>query len=381
MGHFRLLLALLVVVAHTVTPHSYSVIDGQVAVRLFFTVSGFYMAMILTEKYTVAKPRRLWLFYSNRALRILPLLWLAVFLEVALAIVLLRAQALPENHWFLLMEKLVHERKVPLVLSYVAAQISGFGIDSFFLISLDPDLTPCLYPGKIEGFIRGWQPLPLAHAWSISCELCFYLCSPLLNRLRSSMLSAILVLSVFASSGLGYVLPHHIATVAGSFWFPFQIGFFALGILAYRLSGLARVGPKSHEALARMFIVLVFFVCIIFYSQVTALSYKFSQVLLYGLALLGIPILFQSTAHSEWDRKIGELSYPVYLVHISVKEALLSPLAIEWVGPEFQGSAGLALTTMLVSCGVAWLMLRLVDRPINAWRQYRVTRTQAGPKS
>jgi len=43
--------------------------DGD-AVEAFFIVSGFYMSLILTQKYG---DKGLWLFYSNRLLRLYPL--------------------------------------------------------------------------------------------------------------------------------------------------------------------------------------------------------------------------------------------------------------------------------------------------------------------
>ncbi|RBP48121.1 peptidoglycan/LPS O-acetylase OafA/YrhL [Roseimicrobium gellanilyticum] len=373
MGHFRLLLALLVVVAHTVPPKGLTVIHGEVAVRLFFAVSGFYMAMILAEKYREGLPGRLWLFYSNRALRIFPLLWVALLVEVVLGFILLSSDSLPSGHWLADLRRLSQEGHWGLLSAYAGTQLSGFGVDSFFLFSLSPDLVPSLYTGKVEGFIRGWRPLPLAHAWSISCELCFYLAAPLLTRLRTWGLALVLLGSMLLVVALPKLTSPSFATVAGSFWFPMQFGYFVLGILSYRLyRGVQNFSPSAGWTFVQIGIVTALGLSIAFYTLIASVSHTLSQVLLYGLAALAIPSLFQWSARSKWDRAVGELSYPVYLLHITVKTALLAPWTKSLFGTSIQNSFVFMLTTMAISCGMSWLVLRLIDLPINQWRQSRV---------
>ena len=53
MGTIRFLLAVSVVVFHAKRPLlGLTLVEGTVAVQLFFIISGFYMALVLTEKYT-----------------------------------------------------------------------------------------------------------------------------------------------------------------------------------------------------------------------------------------------------------------------------------------------------------------------------------------
>jgi len=67
-GSIRLLLALAVVFSHA-TACGISMVPGHVAVQAFFIVSGFYMSLILNEKY---KNCSVLVFYSNRFLRLFP---------------------------------------------------------------------------------------------------------------------------------------------------------------------------------------------------------------------------------------------------------------------------------------------------------------------
>src|SRR5262249_60341349 len=55
---------------------------GAVSVQCFYIISGFFIAMILNEKYVGSSDK--YLFYSNRFLRIFPLYW--IFLVLAFVV-------------------------------------------------------------------------------------------------------------------------------------------------------------------------------------------------------------------------------------------------------------------------------------------------------
>jgi peptidoglycan/LPS O-acetylase OafA/YrhL len=67
MGTLRFLLALSVVMDHAGPVLGVRLLPGRVAVEIFFAISGFYMAMILSGKYATAKS-----FYVSRFLRLYP---------------------------------------------------------------------------------------------------------------------------------------------------------------------------------------------------------------------------------------------------------------------------------------------------------------------
>jgi len=66
MGIIRVALALAVVLSH-LPPATFHFVSGGVAVQAFFIISGFYMALVLSSKYSSTS-----LFYSNRLLRLMP---------------------------------------------------------------------------------------------------------------------------------------------------------------------------------------------------------------------------------------------------------------------------------------------------------------------
>src|SRR5579872_4576618 len=68
MGTLRFLLAVAVATAHSgCFSGNFCLMRGDLAVQIFYIISGFLIALILHEKYDRTQT---WLFYSNRALRI-----------------------------------------------------------------------------------------------------------------------------------------------------------------------------------------------------------------------------------------------------------------------------------------------------------------------
>src|SRR5690348_4065548 len=82
MGTLRAFLAFSVLAWH-IRPAGYdrlTLVDGGVAVLIFFIISGFYMSMVLNEKYLRLEngTRR---FFVNRLLRIFPAYLAAMILQ------------------------------------------------------------------------------------------------------------------------------------------------------------------------------------------------------------------------------------------------------------------------------------------------------------
>jgi peptidoglycan/LPS O-acetylase OafA/YrhL len=79
MGLIRFLLAMAVVAAHSAPILGLTLVGGKIAVQSFFVISGFYISLILNEKYP-AGTRGTLLFYGNRFLRIYPIYWAVLLL-------------------------------------------------------------------------------------------------------------------------------------------------------------------------------------------------------------------------------------------------------------------------------------------------------------
>jgi len=138
--------------------------------------------------------------------------------------------------------------------------------------------------------------LLVPQAWSLALELYFYALAPFIVRLRTLTLLAIIAASFAARLiAYSYGLDHDPWTYR---FFPFEIAFFLCGILAYR-SGL-------------------------------------------------VPL-------SNWDKFIGDLSYPIYINHLLLSHVFRSPL-----------------TLVIASVVLAAIMVIFIENPLERLRSRRL---------
>ena len=83
MGLIRLLLSIAVVVTHTGTFFGLRLTGGVIAVQSFYMISGFYMTLVLSEKYK--NPNSLWLFWSKRILRLWPVYFVTLLFTLSIS--------------------------------------------------------------------------------------------------------------------------------------------------------------------------------------------------------------------------------------------------------------------------------------------------------
>lgn len=352
MGLIRLILALAVVLNHSKPIRGYFLIPANAAVTLFFVISGFYMAMVLAEKYT--GPNRIRQFYSNRILRLYPTYFVSAVVMIGVQSYL-HQQTRGEyvSAWQADHAMLPWSVKLPLLVPNVALVgsdlpwIFHYGRKSGWHFSLGLGLTDA------PDAVRTGRYLLIAPAWSIGLELWFYLLAPFLAlwRTRSLVITAFISLTV-------RLLLEWKAPWSSYFFFPANLCFFVWGMLIYRIYRHERYLRIASEPRARVIFVAVL-AAIVFRQYIPFYrNYDWILYLLFGAAL---PCLFQ--ASKEWwlDRWIGNLSYPIYLIHASV-------LLFLKIGYGIDGG----LITTVCSIVAALVLLVAVEQPFERFRQQRV---------
>ena len=353
MGLIRLLLALAVVLVHSpFPPWSRSpMIGGNIAVEAFFVISGFYMELVLTTTYrgTQGRPGTL-LFWTSRLLRIYPTYW--ILAACMLAFLAITRPAM----W--------HEA---LTAFGPGGAVYLVGVN---LMILGQDLV--FWIGRTEsGFhlmanaVAGPPPVLMSFlldppSWTLSLELTFYLLVPLLTRLSSSWLVAIAVASAVARavSYLRFGLNDDAFLYQ---FFPFELMYFILGMLAFRLY---RVGfiCRGPSAIAVYVSFLFYLIGIRFIPRPTLIEKAGFDLLLFGFLFMALPSIFSLSKAWRVDRIIGELSYPIYLSHFAVYRVVERAL-----GAHGHEGAKQALAIILI-LGVSALLHWMVERPIDAFR-------------
>ena len=355
MGWIRFLLAVAVVFHHSSAPWGLPIVDGHQAVRLFYIISGFYMALILDRKYAATR-EGIWLFYSNRALRIFPVYWLvlgaaALFYGAAW----IWMGNMPERlGWY---RPLVEAGHGTFLAGLGVSQLALFGLDWFNCFDFQG--STLAWGGTVpDGRPAGFLCL-VPQAWTLAVELSFYLFAPLLVRAKNGSLALLCAVGFAVRVGLWLWRPAETGSL-GYFWFPLQLPFFALGILSYRWTGATRAFWNS---LARVWGSRVLLLGL--FLGYGLMPDGWDQAISCGLLAVLMPGLLEG--EGKWQKWFGELSYPIYVVHILVKWVILATRGVEKTG-QTEVSGFVLLAGSLLA---AVILEKLVTTPLERKRQER----------
>ena len=364
MGTIRLILALGVLVYHRGGHRSFFPgfvdlwpVPGPTAVEAFFVVSGFFMAMVLSTKYA-GLPRPV--FWKSRALRIYVDYWLVLALAVVLAAVVRHAPH--KVSWgFAYMFSDGTEWSLGALLLWAGTAIGIVGQEVWFFNG--GTLTDLGTPGREEAlrYLHTYQPI--SPAWSLSLELQFYLLAPFLVRMSTRLMAIVfgasLVLRMAVESTDLPFEPYVYSLL------PEQLCLFLTGMLSYRLFGhWSRTMPRwsAWLSVAALSAMLIFYPWRSIHAPVDWMKLTVLVTLFFTLPML-------AKVDTKLDRFLGDLSYPVYLVHLPVMYAV----AAWWPAYSLPQVAFL----LALVFGISALIVLLVDGPIAAMRQRLSARAAA----
>ncbi len=141
-------------------------------------------------------------------------------------------------------------------------------------------------------------------------------------------------------------------------FFPFELGLFVAGLVGYRLYAATRSWPIWNRRVAIAVMVCIIYSVVDFYENpdITRQAWLY-----YGAMALAIPFLFRATNGNRLDGWIGDLSYPIYLIHWPV----LGTVNV------FVPKAYVAVTTVSMTVLLSIVFVQLVDHSLNRLRQSR----------
>ena len=358
MGILRIYLAISVVLHHCQfrdfpTPTH---MDGGVSVLLFFIISGFYITLILNEKYNkLSNPIQS--FYMGRAIRIFPL-YLTILL---FAIIFFRSINQPSV--FTDQLGLSNISRLGLVLS----NIFIVGQDVFNIIVEDirngsPLSKPLMHILESQGAAQvASNPVYvlIGQAWSLSIELLFYLFAPFIvcsqKRVLILIIASALVRTALYFYGFSSV-PYAIR------FFPSVLVFFLLGSISYFIyRELNDRKIQLQQIGAGILAISVIFAVAAAHRNIGILNGADFDTpthwALYIAITVSLPFLFSFTRESKIDNFIGEFSYPIYLVHGLVLGYMVQPIKnLTISGP---------MLVVGFSMFFSWLLIYTVVKPCN----------------
>jgi peptidoglycan/LPS O-acetylase OafA/YrhL len=342
MGTLRFLLALSVAYGHLAVPLHFPTSD--IAVQSFFVVSGFYMALVLNEKYG---PDVYWLFISNRLLR----LWPAYIVVLALSL-------LAVSNW-----KLIGALDWRAIVFFAASQLLIVGQDLYLFLFIDGDkLAFTAHIAEVSKPLYSFAPIP--QAWSLSPEILFYLLAPFIVRRGPKQIAAIIAASLAIRMGLQWAFGF-----SGNPWsfrfFPSELALFLTGSLGYYVYASKDEVQREQAKLLLVAVAAALVVCLAI-NRWDGIERLASLALLFTITL-GVPRLFALTRNFEIDKYVGELSYPLYICHY-LFGWMLEPNTLTGV-----------YLALVLSLAMSAALYHFVDRPVDLWRQNRLKKHQRLP--
>jgi peptidoglycan/LPS O-acetylase OafA/YrhL len=279
------------------------------------------MSLILTDKYT-AKKGMIYLFYTNRILRLLPLYFFYLIVSICIPFICLKLHIFyhKENALYYFMDYF-KSLDITTLAYLVISNIFLVGHELSFFLGIN------FHNGSLfmtADWMRTsgpfvWQFFFIPQSWTLGLELMFYLTIPFLIRRLNLMVILILLSTVLRI----YIYHAGYAGYNVGLWqygfFPTELAMFLLGTLSYRLYLLLNdknlLNNINSIVVSSVIFILTF--CYPWLPQYNSLPYFFNnaQLILYPAVILGLPFLFHISKRSKIDNSIGEYSYPIYLCH------------------------------------------------------------------
>lgn len=330
-GTYRTLLALMVVAYHIGGVPTI----GEYAVFGFYSLSGYLMTLIMQQNYHYTA-RGIGKYALNRFLRIYPIYWISILLSLLLIAVMGENVTRNYHHAIFLPESI------------------GDALKNLFLF-FPPGSVPRLTPP----------------AWALTVELFFYICIGLglsrYKRLVQVWLAASAIYHVYAyAAGLDF--SHRYYPIAAAS-LPFSAG-----AMVYhyrdRLNGLvARIAGKGagYLAYAVFTLILLNWYLGVLAGQSHGLFFYVNFILCSAMVAILMQVQELPFLPSRLDKWMGDLSYPIYLVHYQV--ALFVIVVLGWAGkPVTRPDMLLMYLSIPVIIIASYVMTRVVELPIERIR-------------
>jgi peptidoglycan/LPS O-acetylase OafA/YrhL len=354
MGLIRFILACAVVLCHSAYIFGYAPVTNYLAVQCFYIISGFYMAMILNEKYTGRGSN--FLFYTNRALKIYPIYWVILILLVGWDVLAYATGCYPQT---LTTYMSGQHLSFLTLLVLIAVNLLVFGMDVINFTGINKNGNLYFTDKFLDLKTPTYKYTFNYVGWTIGVELLFYLVAPFIVRRKWLLPLLLLVLSLATRIILAAYGLERRPWI--DMFFGDQLMFFMGGVLSYRLYKYLEKVKISKGIQTALYLYLL--AVILLYNVINANDYV-KQVILFVSTILIIPFAFRLTNKNKFDRFVGELSYPIYISQLLV----LQVVSLRCIPKPF----GPGVTALVLVVIFSIILNRFVAGPIERYRQKRV---------
>jgi peptidoglycan/LPS O-acetylase OafA/YrhL len=351
MGILRTLFAISVVFAHT----DLSIfIGGKYAVQLFYMISGFLISYVLVERKVYATNLD---FYINRYLRLYPVYFIIAILTLGMHG--LRSVTGESINIFKICEQVPTSACTLLMFSNTTIFLQDW---LFFLAVKSTDLLfTTSYLKSDSVLVEGlWVP----QSWTLGVELTFYFIAPFV--LIRKWLMVTLLLGSLTLRGYLIIIGLGTSDPWSYRFFPTELALFLLGSLAHQVAlPLYKKTLSSQQLESFSKIATYFLIALTLTYWMIPINFRIKTIALFSIFLVLMPLAFVYQSNRDWDKWIGDLSYPIYICHMFILS--IFTLGANWLGLSFD-KIELSIGVVILSIGFSIILKSFIEKPIDNLR-------------
>jgi peptidoglycan/LPS O-acetylase OafA/YrhL len=228
MGIIRTLLAISVLITHSQSIFGIFLLNGDLAVTLFFIISGFLISLAFEKKYK----QNLAAFYINRVLRVYPPYLCALLFAALIFYFIPNGHHNPYKALTRIWETSNDQTFILAIISNVS--LFGANLSKNLIYTIQGGL--CFRTIGTKGLGDGSHNLLFVpQAWTLPLELCFYFCVPILVKIKNWRAICIILVLWYGTHLAHQSLSNKKILFDFSAFFPAQLPFFMMGIVSFHI--------------------------------------------------------------------------------------------------------------------------------------------------
>jgi peptidoglycan/LPS O-acetylase OafA/YrhL len=297
MGLIRLILAFAIVSNHYQNHQLFDFLYASVAVKSFYIISGFYMALILNNNSYVNKKN----FYISRFMRLYPIYIVCVIVTFLL------------GSGYTTSGRNIFSEDLDLIPTFfiIFTNFTMFFQDLTMILGIDGNNLNIVKNFNDSSPYPIFQYLYVPQGWSLGLELTFYLIAPfLLKDIKINKILTLIILSFFIR---GFLMSKGFKEDPWNYrFFPNEISLFLFGSISYIFYKKNFFFKDKDLSLICIVFILIFM------SSFSYLRIAEKDIIFYLCLIILLPNIFNFSKKIKFDKFLGELSFPVYCCHIFV---------------------------------------------------------------
>ncbi len=205
-----------------------------------------------------------------------------------------------------------------------------------------------------------WTFIFIPQAWTLGLEIYFYLLVPFLVKFRTKYLLVVVTLSLAIRFLLWNMMYRNDPWTYR--FFPSELMFFVIGGICFRMyKRFATVDSPRLQWQSIVASVSIIFISVLL-TRFT-MDKTLSELIFFTVLFVCLPFSFHCSHKNKFDKSIGELSYPVYIVHTLVINVVRSS------GPYLWDRSLGGATSVLLSVLLSIILIRYIQSPVEVFRR------------